>query len=158
MSANIFQRPAGPQNTSHRVSRPLIPANTNPCLGLGIFSNTEPPTLSPPASSPLTPYFPNIPEYSHAVHLAFRELALRQPLALRKVARSKSKPEAEAHLVPLPEQTQDDITVTGAPLTPMEELELEDGVFGSAPLEVSGGVAVTEESVGLRVADVVTQF
>jgi hypothetical protein len=45
-----------------------------------------------------------------------------------------------------------------APLTPMEELELGKGVFGSAPLEVNGGVAVMEESVELRVADVVTQF
>jgi hypothetical protein len=61
-------------------------------------------------------------------------------------------------MVPLPEQTQDEIVMTGAPLTPMEELELKDGVFSSAPLEVSGGVAVMEESVGLRVADVVTQF
>ncbi len=98
------------------------------------------------------------------MHLEFQELALRNPLALRigsrSSSRSKSKAEAEAEarLVPVPEQTQDEVTVTGAPLTPMEELELEDGVFGSAPLEVSGGVAVLEESVGLRVADVVTQF
>lgn len=61
-------------------------------------------------------------------------------------------------MVPLPEQTQEEIAMTGAPLTPMEELELENGVFGRAPLEVSGGVAVMEESVDFRVADVVTQF
>ena len=48
--------------------------------------------------------------------------------------------------------------MTGAPFTPMEELELDNGVFGSAPLEVNGGVAVMEESVDFRVADVVTQF
>jgi hypothetical protein len=40
----------------------------------------------------------------------------------------------------------------------MEELELNNGVFGSAPLEVHDGVAVMEESVDFRVADVVTQF
>jgi len=61
-------------------------------------------------------------------------------------------------MVPLPEQTQEELAMISAPLTPMEELELDKGVFGSAPLEVNGGVAVMEESVELRVADVVTQF
>jgi hypothetical protein len=61
-------------------------------------------------------------------------------------------------MIPLPEQTQEEIAMTDAPLTPMEELELDNGVFGSAPLEVNGGAAVMEESVDFRVADVVTQF
>jgi hypothetical protein len=61
-------------------------------------------------------------------------------------------------MIPLPKQTQEEIVMTGAPLTPMEELELGNGMFGSAPLEVNGGVAVMEESVDFRVADVVTQF
>jgi hypothetical protein len=61
-------------------------------------------------------------------------------------------------MIPLPEQTQEEIDVIDAPLTPMEELELDSGVFGNAPLEVNGGVAVTEESVDFRVADVVTQL
>jgi hypothetical protein len=42
-------------------------------------------------------------------------------------------------------------------LTPMEQNEL-DGTFGSAPLEVQDGVAVTEEAVELHVADLITQF
>jgi len=37
-------------------------------------------------------------------------------------------------MIPLPEQTQEEIDVIDAPLTPMEELELDSGVFGSAPL------------------------
>jgi hypothetical protein len=89
-------------------------------------------------------------------------MALHRPRPHRIPARSEDRINAEigteASMVPLPEQTQDEIVMTGAPLTPMEELELKDGVFSSAPLEVSGGVAVMEESVGLRVADVVTQF
>ncbi|KAG4432798.1 hypothetical protein IFR05_011709 [Cadophora sp. M221] len=42
--------------------------------------------------------------------------------------------------------------------TAMETDELKQGEFGSAPLEVKDGVAVTEESVELHVADVITQF
>jgi hypothetical protein len=44
------------------------------------------------------------------------------------------------------------------PLTPMEKDELEEGRFGSRPLEVDGGVAVLEESVELHSADVITQY
>ncbi len=44
------------------------------------------------------------------------------------------------------------------PMTPMENTELKDGVFGPLPLDVKGGVAVTEESVRLHVADLITQF
>lgn len=63
-----------------------------------------------------------------------------------------------ACLSPLPPQTVDELALISAPLTPMEELELDGGRFSSAPLEVNDGVAVTEESVGMRVADVITQF
>jgi len=44
-----------------------------------------------------------------------------------------------------------------APLTPMEKEEMELG-FGSQPLVVRDGVAVTEEAVGERRADLITQF
>ena len=40
----------------------------------------------------------------------------------------------------------------------MEEKEFDGGIFGSAPLEVKDGVAVTEEAVGFHVADLITQF
>ena len=49
-------------------------------------------------------------------------------------------------------------TGTEPPLTPMEEKEVVEGRFGEDPLEVKDGVAVTEEAVGLRVADVITQL
>jgi len=88
------------------------------------------------------------------VHTTFREIALRYP----RPRRIRACEETEASMVPLPEQTQEELAMISAPLTPMEELELDKGVFGSAPLEVNGGVAVMEESVELRVADVVTQF
>ncbi|KAH6724241.1 hypothetical protein BKA61DRAFT_687369 [Leptodontidium sp. MPI-SDFR-AT-0119] len=42
--------------------------------------------------------------------------------------------------------------------TAMETDELIQGEFSSAPLEVKDGIAVTEESVELHVADVTTQF
>jgi hypothetical protein len=38
----------------------------------------------------------------------------------------------------------------------MEMTEMKEG-FGEQPLEVNGGVAVTEEAVGLHVADLITQ-
>ncbi len=44
-------------------------------------------------------------------------------------------------------------------MTPMEEKEQAEGFsFSNEPLEVEKGIAVTEESVELHVADVVTQF
>ncbi|KAL2075537.1 hypothetical protein VTL71DRAFT_480 [Oculimacula yallundae] len=45
-----------------------------------------------------------------------------------------------------------------ADLTPMETNELIQGEFSSEPLEVKDGIAVTEESVELHVADFITQF
>jgi hypothetical protein len=43
------------------------------------------------------------------------------------------------------------------PPTPMEEGE-RGGMFGSAPLDLRSGVAVTEEAVGLHVPDLITPF
>ena len=77
-----------------------------------------------------------------------------------------------ASMVPLPPYTSQQVSsidssskpmqlhlsTNEVPLTPMEEQEGEEGIFGSAPLEVVDGVAVTEESVGLHVPDVITQF
>jgi hypothetical protein len=72
---------------------------------------------------------------------------------------SSSTPKlALACLIPLPAQTAEEISAIEAPLTPMEEHEKNDGTFGSGPLEVIDGVAMMEESVGLHVADLVTQF
>jgi hypothetical protein len=39
----------------------------------------------------------------------------------------------------------------------MEESE-RIGMFGSSPLDLQHGVAVTEEAVGLHVPDLITQF
>jgi hypothetical protein len=63
-----------------------------------------------------------------------------------------------ACLIPLPPQTAEEISAIEAPLTPMEEHEKNDGMFGSQPLEVIDGVAMMEESVELHVADLLTQF
>lgn len=51
----------------------------------------------------------------------------------------------------------EELEKVSGPLTPMEEEELA-GYFGREPLEVGGGIAVTEEAVGLHVADLITQF
>jgi hypothetical protein len=132
-------------------------------MGLGILNNTELPYRSKPlpplpSFSP-SPDIPSISEQGPDVSAVFREFALRQPTYRHPRVRGVGGiSQTEAHMIPLPEQAQDEIDVTDAPLTPMEELELENGVFGRAPLEVNGGVAVMEESVDFRVADVVTQF
>lgn len=55
---------------------------------------------------------------------------------------------------PLPLQSAEELTT----LTPMEKNEIDDGSFGSEPLEVNHGIAVTEEAVGLHVPDLITQF
>jgi hypothetical protein len=135
----------------------------NPSLGLGIITNTELPYRSKPLPEPPSSLpnkdDPNIPEYRPDVHMAFRGMAVRSPhLRHPQPRRLGVSSLTETHMIPLPEQTQEEIDVIDAPLTPMEELELDSGVFGSAPLEVNGGVAVTEESVDFRVADVVTQL
>lgn len=44
------------------------------------------------------------------------------------------------------------------PLTRMEREEEEQGRFGSDPLDVLNGVAVTEEAVELQVPDLITQL
>jgi hypothetical protein len=135
----------------------------NPPLGLGIITNTELPYRSkslpePPSSLP-NKDDPDIPEYRPDAHMAFRGMTVRSPhLRHPRPRRLGVSSLTETHMIPLPEQTQEEIDVIDAPLTPMEELELDSGVFGSAPLEVNGGVAVTEESVDFRVADVVTQL
>jgi hypothetical protein len=55
---------------------------------------------------------------------------------------------------PLPPQSAEELTTS----TPMEKNELDDGEFGSEPLEVNHGIAVMEEAVGLHVLDLITQF
>lgn len=157
-----FQR-TSPRNTETRIPRQPPGAMLNPSLGLGIMTNIELPYRSkplpePPSSSP-NKDVPNSPEYRSEVHMAFREMAIRSPtLRHPRPRRLGVSSHTEAHSIPLPEQTQEEINVIDARLTPMQELELDSGVFGSAPLEVNGGVAVTEESVDFRVADVVTQL
>ena len=58
---------------------------------------------------------------------------------------------------PLPAQSLEELALISGPPTPMEESE-RAGMFGSAPLDLQRGVAVTEEAVGLHVPDLITQF
>jgi len=60
-----------------------------------------------------------------------------------------------ALLTPLPEQTDEELESIA--FTPMEIGEI-GGPFGGEPLDVSDGIAVTEEAVEMHVADVLTQF
>jgi hypothetical protein len=64
-----------------------------------------------------------------------------------------------ARITPLPPPTPTEAAslMFEAPLTDMEEGEAEEGEFGAEPLEVRDGIAVTEEAVGLHVADLITQ-
>lgn len=67
-----------------------------------------------------------------------------------------------AALTPLPLQTAEELVLinagveVGAVMTEMEIREVSGG-FGRLPLEVSSGVAVTEEAVGLHAADLITR-
>lgn len=65
----------------------------------------------------------------------------------------------EARETPLPSSTDTEDLALAADdeMTAMEEAELTQHVFGRQPLEVPHGVAVTEESVELHVADIITQ-
>ena len=58
---------------------------------------------------------------------------------------------------PLPVQSPEELALISGPPTPMEESERR-GMFGSAPLDLERGVAVTEEVVELHVPDLITQF
>lgn len=58
---------------------------------------------------------------------------------------------------PLPPQSAEELSTISAPLTPMEKVE-RAGFFGSEPLRVADGIAVTEEAVVLHVPDLIAQF
>jgi hypothetical protein len=58
---------------------------------------------------------------------------------------------------PLPVQSPEELALITGPPTPMEESE-RIGMFGSAPLDLERGVAVTEEAVKLHVPDLITQL
>lgn len=58
---------------------------------------------------------------------------------------------------PLPVQSPEELALITGPPTPMEESE-RTGMFGSAPLDLKRGVAVTEEAVKLHVPDLITQL
>lgn len=61
-----------------------------------------------------------------------------------------------ALLIPLPDQTEEELESISASLTPMEMNEI-DHPFGEQPLDVADGVAVTEEGVEFHVADLIMQ-
>ena len=60
---------------------------------------------------------------------------------------------AAAVETPLPAQSDEELVT----LTPMEKNEIHDGSFGSEPVEVTHGIAVTEKAVGLHLPDLITQ-
>jgi hypothetical protein len=127
------------------------------------MNNTESPYHSKPLPplplSALSQDSPNLLDYGPDANVPCREFALHQAPPRRPWARkARASFQSDGHMLPLPELTEEEIAITCVPPTPMEELELDNGMFGSAPLEVNGGVAVMEESVDFRVADVVTQF
>jgi hypothetical protein len=62
-----------------------------------------------------------------------------------------------ARATPLPPPTVEEEMFYSEYRTAMEEFEKEEGVFCGQPLDVAGGVAVTEEAVGFGTADVITQ-
>lgn len=73
-----------------------------------------------------------------------------QPQLNRKISQLSLD---QATHTPLPPQTSEEIE----PPTPMMKHEWK-GAFGSAPLEVKSGVAVTEEAVELEVPDLIMDY
>jgi hypothetical protein len=73
------------------------------------------------------------------------------------VADSRRRTEVQTALrIPLPDQTEEELEIINAPLTPMEMSEI-GHPFHQQPLDVADGVAVTEEGVELHLADLITQ-
>ena len=60
-----------------------------------------------------------------------------------------------ALLIPLPDQTAEELNIIGAPLTPTEMSGM-DCQFGEESWKVSDGIAVTEEAVEMHTADIIT--
>jgi hypothetical protein len=133
----------------------------NTPLGLG-FTTTEPPhrTSEPILSSgDGTSNLGNSEAYNPLVLYAFQKMTQhpnRQLITRDNSATGRVNFEI-ACLTALPPQTSEELALISAPLTPMEQDEL-GGSFGSAPLSVRNGIAVTEEGVELHVADFITQF
>lgn len=57
---------------------------------------------------------------------------------------------------PLPDPDNEERLSLTQPRTVMEETEKEEGIFGSEPLEVIEGIALTEEAVESGTADIMT--
>jgi hypothetical protein len=99
----------------------------------------------PPPSSPLHP-----PENQSEIPTPSIQTQQRPSLS------GSSRFELALH-TPLPAQSPEELALISGPPTPMEESE-RIGMFGSAPLDLQHGVAVTEEAVELHVPDLITQL
>lgn len=75
--------------------------------------------------------------------------AVDEPLVASSTPRRPSAPNGDVFLPEKPSLREKP--------SAMMEAELEEGCFHEDPLEVADGIAVTEESVGLGVADVTAQ-
>jgi len=69
---------------------------------------------------------------------------------------SRNPDYATACYTPLPDPDNEERLSLTQPRTTMEETEKEEGIFGSEPLEVTEGIALTEEAVESGTADIMT--
>lgn len=146
-------------------------------MGLGLFDNNAIPLIprplpEPPASSSASPnsddagditdyHAFSIPQasYPRCQPPPFTEAELSE-LAFRAFQYSTTENMSTIELAihsPLPPPTPTEVASFDVQLTPMEANEAEEG-FGKDPLEVRDGIAVTEEAVGLHVADLIMQI
>lgn len=102
------------------------------------------------------PSTPSAPESSSSSETKQEDPAAHTRTQHRYSLSGATKLELALH-TPLPAQSTEELAIISGPPTPMEESERE-GMFGSAPLDLQHGVAVTEEAVGLHVPDLIMQL
>ncbi|KAK3990160.1 hypothetical protein QBC44DRAFT_72320 [Cladorrhinum sp. PSN332] len=67
---------------------------------------------------------------------------------------SRSPDHTSACFTPLPDPDTDETALLAEPRTVVEEKEEQESIFGSEPLEVIEGIALTEEGVESGTADI----
>lgn len=130
------------------ISSSSSPSVSNDDLDIADYYTTDPAaTTAPPGWQALTRA-----EFQELTFHAFQYNASHPPASNYS---SPLSPADMASLTPLPPPTPTELATLDPPPTPMEEIEAADGEFGSEPLEVSKGIAVTEEAVGFHLADLI---